>query len=221
VPGWALYFAKTLLYLSAAIACAAVSVLAIVATRDMEAARTQAAGVVTKLNLGLDEVHRLTLEAGLTAKEAREASAKENAYLDQANSQLGQSFGNFNQVLISLRRTVDETGSNQARLVQSSKAVLDAAAETVRAAQPAVEDLDSTVQQLHSVLTDANEIVADPNIPIAIANLTTMSGNFAVISTDGRQVVEKYAHPGKKKLGFWSGIWAAAQIVHKLSPPLF
>jgi hypothetical protein len=217
----ALYFAKTLLALTAAVACAAVSVLAIVATRDMEAARTQAAGVVTKLNLELDEVHRLTLEAGLTAMEARKASAKEVAYLDQANGDLGEAIGNFNQVLISLKRTVDETGSNQARLVQSSTAMLDAATETVKAAKATVEDLGDTAQQLQSIEVDANEIIADPNIPKMIAGFAVTSDNAAVISTDGRQVVEKYAHPSKKRLGFWGGLWAAAQVVHKVSPPLF
>lgn len=201
--------------------CTAVGVLAIVATRDMEAARTQAAGVVTKLNLELDELHRLTLEAGLTAMEARKASAKEVAYLDQANGDLGHAIGNFDRVLISLKRTVDETGSNQARLVQSATATFDAATETIQSAKATVEDLGETAQQLQSLEVDANEIVADPNIPKMIAGFATTSENFSVISTDGREVIEKYAHPSKKKLGFWGGLWAAAQVVHKVSPPLF
>lgn len=221
MPGRALYFAKTLLYLSAAITCAAVSVLAIVATRDMEAVRTQAAGVVTKLNLELDEAHRLTLEAGLTAMEARKASAKEVAYLDKLDSNLSSTFSGANVLLASVAKTVDQAGKDETKLVQSATATLNAATETVTATGATVEDLGAAAQQLQSLETDANEIIADPKIPTLIANLTTMSDNLAVISTDGRQVVEKYAHPTKKRLGFWGGLWAAAQIVHKISPPLF
>ena len=89
----------------AAFMCTAVGVLAIVATRDMEAARTQAAGVVTKLNLELDEAHRLTLEAGLTAREARLARMSYAHYLTdiaRVDPQIVKLYQNAPQALFGL-----------------------------------------------------------------------------------------------------------------------
>jgi hypothetical protein len=213
--------AKTLLSLSAAFMCTAVGVLAIVATRDMEAARTQAAGVVTKLNLELDEAHRLTLEAGLTAMEARKASAKESKYLDQWNKQIAGTFDRSNELLSSLRRTSDRTAESERQITLAATQTLQATTETVKAAQATIEDLGEDAQQLQNLEIGANEIIADPKILEAIGSFAMMGDNFAVISTDLREVVHGYVHPSKKKLGFWGTVYAGATVVHKFSPPLF
>jgi hypothetical protein len=221
MPNRALYFAKTLLALCAALACASVSVFAIVATRDMETARTQAAGVVTKLNLELDEVHRLTLEAGLTAMEARKASAKEAAYLDQQNAAWNQLIARTNALLATASSAVAQTGTNETELVQSSKATLATLQQTIGSAQPALVSLNDELGQLQDATTNLDELISDPNIGRTLADFATTANNAAVISTDGREVVERYAHPTKKKLGFWGGLFAAARVVQKVSPPLF
>lgn len=217
----ALCFAKIVLSLAAACLCASWTVFAVVAIRDMEAARTQAAALTTKLSLELDEAHRLTLEAGLTAMEARKASAKEVAYLDQQNAGLAQVLTRANALLATSTRTVAQAGTNEAELVQSSEATLATLQETIRSAQPALISLNGELSQLQDATTSLDELISDPNIRKTIANFQTTSENAAVISTDGREVVERYAHPTKKRLGFWGGIWAASQVVRKVSPPLF
>jgi uncharacterized phage infection (PIP) family protein YhgE len=217
MPNRTLYFAKIVLCLAGASLCGSWTVFAIVAIRGTETASAQVAALATKLNLELDEVHRLTLEAGLTAMEARKASVKESAYLDQWNSQLAAMVTDANRVLI-------QAGDNLAAIKDTTRQATAALAEsqkTIKSAQPALASLNGELSQLQDATTSLDELISDPNIGKTIANFETTSENAAVISTDGREVVERYAHPTKKKLGFWGGMFAAARIVSKISPPLF
>jgi methyl-accepting chemotaxis protein len=216
-----LVIAKTLLSLAAAAMCVSVSVLAIEATRSLRTGQAQVTGLVSKLNLELDEAHRLTLEAGLTAMEARKASVKESAYLDEWHKQIGVTFHGINDVLGSLRTTSDTTAQSEQHVAGAATETIQAAQQTVKAAQPALDNLAGELADLRVATKDLDARIADPNIGKTVANFQVTSDNAAVISTEGRQVVEKYALPSKKKLGFWSSIWATAQVVHKVSPPLF
>src|SRR6185312_13502155 len=62
-------------------------------------------GTRAKLELDLDEGHRLLLEAGLTARDARKASDLELKYLPQWNRQITETMGNANETITALQGT--------------------------------------------------------------------------------------------------------------------
>jgi hypothetical protein len=165
---------------------------------------------VTKLNLELDEAHRLTLEAGLTAMEARKASAKESAYLDQWNLQISETMtdaqGVMNQTSEALAAIQQTTVALQAPITQAT-ATLQAAQRSTEALQPVMAHLDT--------------LVTDPAIADAIAQTDATMKHIDVVTGDLQFEANKLIHPEKKKLGFWGTIWAGVQVAHKFEPPLF
>ena len=165
---------------------------------------------LTKLDLELDEAHRLTLEAGLTAMEARKASAKESAYLDQWNSQLSATMVDAQGVMIQTSQTLGTmqatTGALQSPIYQAT-ATLKAAQSTTEAMQPVLSHLDA--------------LVTDPAIQNTITQTDLTMSHLDALSDDLQEEADKFVHPPKKKLGFWGTIWAGVQVAHKFEPPLF
>lgn len=75
---------------------------------------------------------------------------------------------------------------------------------------------------------DLDRFLKSPDIIGTLRNLNTSSAALAstanhadAVAGDIQFEADKIAHPPKKKLGIWGGIWAGAQVIHKLSPPLF
>lgn len=163
--------------------------------------------MVKRANLTLKESDYLILKAGLTADSAKKASDKELLMLDDWNRQI-------TSTLADVDGAVRGTNATMSSLALHSASTLDETRATIADIQP-------TLNAAQQTLNSANKLLADPNIAKTVANFQTTSSNAAVISTEARIVVEKYAHPSKKRIGFWGSIWAAAQVVHKVSPPLF
>lgn len=146
---------------------------------------------VTKLNLEIDEAHRLTLEAGLTAMEARKASAKESEYLDQWNSQITSTFQNVNVAVSSLSTVSSATVSTLQETqvtVHSLQAPIQSANQTLMAAQKAIEDLQPVIAH-----TDA--LVSNPALAATISNVAGTTGHLDATSADVQAVVHGYLHP--------------------------
>lgn len=185
-------------------------------------------GTIHLLNDDAVRTRDLLTHVNMTADAARKASAKESAYLDQWNASLAETLANVNGVLASSRQTVEDAGADEALVVRSAQETLTSVQGAIKGLKP-VEDnaatelsaLTQTTNALTRSTKDLDARIADANVAKIVANFQVASDNAAVISTAGRKVVEKYALPSKKKMGFWGTIWAAAQVVHKLSPPLF
>lgn len=163
--------------------------------------------MVKRANLTLKESDYLILKAGLTADSAKKASDKELVMLDEWNRQITSTLGDVDQ-------SVRGANATMSSIALHSASTLDETGATIA-------DLQPTLNAARQTLNAATETLSDPDIAKTIANFQITSNNAAIISTDARIVVEKYAHPTKKKLGFWGSIWAAAQVVHHISPPLF
>jgi hypothetical protein len=165
---------------------------------------------LTKLNLELDEAHRLTLEAGLTAMEARKASAKESSYLDRWNSQLSATMTDAQGVMVQ----TSETLAAMQGTVTALQAPITQATATLQAAQRSTEALQPIMAHLDTLVTN-------PQIADTIAQTDTTMKHIDVVTGDLQFEADKLIHPPKKKLGFWGSIWAGVQVAHKFEPPLF
>lgn len=171
----------------------------------------------SKINLELDEAHRLTLEAGLTAMEARKASAEELKYLPKWDARISETFGE-----------AGETFGHADETIAAIRETANAATGTFQGATVDLDTLDDAVIDMRPLLITGNDtlkniddLVASPAIPQIETHVESMTGDGARITKDAADETDKLAHPNKKKLTFWGSIWLGVQFVHKLEPPIF
>lgn len=198
--------------LCSAFLCAAGGILLLHALRSVD-----------KVNLDLDEAHRVLLEAGLTAREARQASAKEVAYLDQWNSGIGQTLKNANALLVSSRNTVDETGKAEAELVRATKETMAATQTAIAGLQPLENQTTTEIASLNKATLDLDALVTNPAIPETMVALkeTAVHGAETSKHIDGTTAdvqtwVHEQTHPP-----VLMRVWAALLDVAKVMSPLF
>lgn len=85
----------------------------------------------------------------------------------------------------------------------------------------ALNGLPPVEAQAASTLGDLDKLERDPQLTAILANGSSMTSSGARILKDGADEADKLAHPAKKKLTFWGGVWAGLEYVHKLLPPIF
>lgn len=146
-----------------------------------------------KLNLELDEAHRLTLEAGLTAMEARKASAEELAYLPKWDKQISETF-----------RQSDETIAEARETIAGVRETADAATETFRGASMDLQTLNGSLTQTKPLIEAATATVQHidaltPDLMQTNANLRTVSGNLAASTADFQVKFHAILFPPKCK----------------------
>lgn len=73
---------------------------------------------------------------------------------------------------------------------------------------------------MNKSVTDFDALVSNPDLKGTIHNGATITGNFAAISTDGKDWLHQKLYPTKKK-GFVSGFEAAGDVMMHWVPPLF
>lgn len=86
---------------------------------------------------------------------------------------------------------------------------------------PILNDTDATVRHADELVSSKYVQESLRNIDASTAAIADSAKHADAVAGDIQFVADKLAHPAKKKIGFWSGIWAGAQVIHKLSPPLF
>ena len=163
-----------------------------------------------KIDTEIDEAHRLTLEAGLTAMEARKASAKESAMLDVWNAQIATTMSSVQATMAETARTVasirDVTGA--------ATSTLETTQQTVQALQAPISQATTTLQAAQRATEAVNALATDPNITATIANVEGTTAHLDATSKDVEQAVHSYTHPTwAKKLFGWT-----LSVVHALSP---
>jgi hypothetical protein len=162
-------------------------------------------------------MHRLTLEAGLTAMEARKASIKESAYLDQWNSQVAKLFSDVHQTMITTNQTVasiQEVSRAATGTLQTTQATVQAfqvpivqLTATLKAGERATAALELTTQHLDA-------LVIDPAIPATLANVQATTGHLDATSKDVEQEVHSLTHPTwAVRLWGWT-----LDVAHALNP---
>lgn len=130
-----------------------------------------------KVNGEIDEMHRLTLEAGLTAMEARKASVKESAYLDQANAQVTTVASDVHHVMVTTQETV-----------AALQPVALAAAGTLATTQ-------STIASLEPVITHVDALVTSPDITGTLSHVESTTAHVDATAADVQQEVHSLTHP--------------------------
>lgn len=152
-----------------------------------------------KIDLDLDEFHRVTLEAGLTAMEARKASAKESAYLDQWNSQFANLMGEATKSVASIQPLTAQATDT---IAQSGK--------TIAQLQAPIAQLNADLAALQPVIAHTDALVTDPNIPAVVANVRTMTVNGDDATKDLKDYIHGILHPSWPKR-----IWGyTVDVVH-------
>lgn len=200
--------AKTVFYLAAATLCVAVTVFAVRADRAIEGQARSVGATITKTNQALDDAHRVLLEAGLTAMEARKASAKESKYLDQWNVQLSVTLASANATLVSMAETSDGIRASQALIATQTVATLKSAQESIDGIKPVEIDLGAAAVELRQTTADLDSVIADPNLRETMGNLQVTSKAVAGMATDTEQYWHGVLHPSwpRKIWTFVSGV---------------
>ena len=188
----------------------AFSILCVTAAYSIANLDKHVSNTLMKLNDELDEAHRLTLEAGLTAMEARKASAKEISYLDAWNKEISSSIIDFQQVMLQTRQTlaaIQGTSEAATQTVTALQAPITQATATLQAAQRSTE-------ALQPVLSHLDALVSDPQLTDTIAQTDATMSHLDATAADVQQEVYKYTHPG-----IWAKIKGAVlDIAHVFNP---
>ena len=149
-----------------------------------------------------DETHRVLLEAGLTASEARRASTEERAYLEKElpalNERAKLALDDTDALLRSLRGTSDALGQS----AQSATGVLDSTRETLAGVAPILNQTRETIAGLEPVesaaaatITDADTLVKSPDIASTLHSVSQGTAELAATAKDVREEVHAVTHP--------------------------
>jgi hypothetical protein len=182
------------------------------AAQSIAAAQQDTHAVAAKLNTDLDEFHRLTLEAALTAREVRKTAVQEQAELAGWNTQMTATMGDLDALAISLRRTSDGIAANDAQIGAEAVKTLQTANATIASLQPVAADSGAAVRHLTKATDDLDALIADKNLKQSLANMNTATGYLSMIADDTRQAVHEYLHPKwpKRVWGWVSGAMITA-----------
>lgn len=157
-------------------------------------------GTLAEVDKTLTHTSDLIVQTQIAVRHADQVSQTEAKMLPEWNRRI-------TGTLDGIDTAVGDLNANQSKLVAATL--------------PILSDADQTVKHL-------DELVASPYIVESLHNIDTSTAAIAdsakhadAVAGDIQFEADKLAHPAKKKLGFWGGIWAGAQVIHKLSPPLF
>lgn len=194
-----------LTYLCLTVALAARTVGAHISSTTMALGDT-----LHKINLEVDELHRLTLEAALTAAEARKASVKESAMLDQWNAQIATTMRDVQVTMTETAKTVasirDATGE--------ATSTLQTTRQTIQALQAPINQATATLQAAQSATGHLDALLSDPQLTATIANVEGVTGHLDATAKDVQETVHSYTHPTwVMRVWEWS-----LDLAHALNP---
>lgn len=162
-----------------------------------------------KVNTEIDELHRATLEVGLTAREARKASIKEVAMLNMWNASVSTTLANLNSTLLSVQRTSDVSAQNLSLLATNTSA-------TIQGFQPVLSSANSELVAMQAATKDLDGLVNDPNLAKTLANVSSTTKHLDATSSDVKDWVHDKLHPSwaTKAWGIMLDIGSALNPFH-------
>ena len=195
----ALVSLKLALRVACVLALGAVIALALTVRSDEHRAANEAINdshaITAKISVDADEAHRLILEAGLTAREARLASADERGYLAQQNGQIAAALNNVNALVVSMRQTSDGVRNSQSQVAAQTTAAIRSATVALNGIQPLEQHLDGEVRSLNAATQHLDSLVSDPNIHATLAHLNGAAGDVQSMADDTKAKVHSMLHP--------------------------
>lgn len=188
--------------------CLTISMAVRTTSAHLNSLTMQSGDTVRKMNLELDELHRLTLEAGLTAMEARKASAKELAFLDTLNYQVTATTYQAQNTLLAVAHTAEQATNSEAQVSSSVTKTLAALPPVLAASAAEMQQLQLTTQHLDA-------LVADPSIPATLSNVADTSAHVDQMSAEAKTAFHAYLHPTWAQRA-WG--WSLQIAGHVLNP---
>lgn len=195
--------------------CVAVVLLVLQVRRTLDDASAKLQTITTKVALDLDEAHRLELEAGLTAMEARKASAEERAALPKLTAQASQAMRSLDGWVVTARNTTSGVGVSQQQIAARAVAVLATTDTTVRQLQPVMQQAQLSLVRLQAVETDLDRQVNDPAIARSLKHIDGTTASLEASAKDVQQEVHAITHPTWVHR-VWRGVLDVARVFNPL-----
>jgi hypothetical protein len=170
--------------------------------------------VSTRLTLDLDEAHRVLLESGLTAMEARKASADERRALPKLTAQTSQVMTSLDAELVALRHTTLALAANGDTITRSTTVTLEGVDATVRGLGPVLVQTKASIAALQPLEADLDARVNDPAIVSTLHHIDGTTAAMEASAKDVQQEVHAITHPGwARRCWGW-----ALDVAHVFNP---
>jgi ABC-type transporter Mla subunit MlaD len=143
---------------------------------------------IKKVDAEVDEMHRLTVEAALTATEARKASVQEEQFLTTSNKQVAQVLDNLNATLVSVRAASDQAA-------RSASDVASVTSTTIQNVQPVLEAATSELKTLQTTTESLNTLVTDPHLAATVANVDETTQHLNKTAAETESWMHGILHP--------------------------
>lgn len=169
---------------------------------------------IAKLNTEIDEAHRLTLEAALTARTARKASEKELAMLDTWNTDINGLVLRTQLILASTSGLLDQTSASIGEITNAAVESSETVNRTVQALQSPIAQLNTDLSDLQPLIVHIDGVVNDQAIQATWTNVANTTAHLDATTADIQEQVHKWTHPGiwTKVKGF------ALDVAHVFNP---
>ncbi len=105
------------------------------------------------------------------------------------------------------------TANGATESLRAATVTIQTANESIAAAKPLLVDADAAVKS-------ANAQINSPYIADFEKHVDGMSASGDLMLADAAWKTHRLLHPDKVKLGFWGTIWAGAQYIKSLEPPI-
>jgi transposase-like protein len=194
--------------------CVAATVVLLDARRALQKATERVTPLIAKTAEEMDEVHRLTLEAGLTAMEARKASLEERAALPKLTAQTSRSLTQLDAWLRSARETTEGLGTSQQQVAHASVAAIETVTAQAEEVAQVLTQARISLVELQAVEVDLDKLVSDPAIASTLAHMDATSAAAESSAKDLQGEVHAITHPGWMKR-MWNG---ALDLAHVFNP---
>lgn len=214
--------ARVILLLSASFMCVCIGAVALDSRVALTEIRANVKGVTDKAGLELDSLKTATDSVSNSAVQTMSAA---QGTVNLLNKSLKPLLAGLVPIEAGLADDVEVAGKveRDARLSLDNvnKAAIDERFYFEEDLPPLMAAVQTDIVDVGDTMTSAKTLIANPDLPRFLKNSADITAHAEHVSEMGDEELTKLVHPTKKKLTFWGGVWAAAQVIHKLSPPLF
>lgn len=162
-----------------------------------------------KVDAEVDESHRFSVEAGLTAMSVRKLTAVELQDIPQTEGKINAALDRANALLESSKVAIDQLTVSQTEVSAHAVTTLDALTANINQIKPVLVSSQQAIEGLKPVENAATRVitssqgaadavtkaVSDPALHNSLQNMQTATGNFADMSTDAKGWFHSWLHP--------------------------
>jgi hypothetical protein len=116
---------------------------------------------------------------------------------------------------------VNTLSDSLAGTATAATGTLTAAADALSEGQRTLAALQPVLGHSDAAVADLDALLKDQAIHRTFDHVESITASGDKILADAAFEADKFTHPQKKKLTFWSGVYTAVEWIHKVEPPLF